>query len=172
MNRVYLGHGVQHSLQYTTGTSAGECTHNHVLLECIPPNCRVLVTCLSRTINISCRFLSKAIPSLLPGQEAGSEERASNHVQILPKLKGGSRYAQLFASRGANVVVNDVSKEAADKVVATITEGIYPLRMFSLGHSHHVFQLEARLLRTLRLSPMERQSFKRPLMHSVVSAFS
>jgi multifunctional beta-oxidation protein len=32
-------------------------------------------------------------------------------------------YSTFFASRGANVVVNDVSKENADKVVAEITKG-------------------------------------------------
>lgn len=33
-------------------------------------------------------------------------------------------YAELFASRGANVVVNDLNKEAATKVVNSITQGI------------------------------------------------
>ena len=37
----------------------------------------------------------------------------------------GYSYAQLFASRGANVVVNDVSKEAADKVVDAILKGAF-----------------------------------------------
>lgn len=32
-------------------------------------------------------------------------------------------YSTFFASRGANVVVNDVSKENADKVVTEITKG-------------------------------------------------
>ncbi|KAF8583076.1 multifunctional beta-oxidation protein [Ramaria rubella] len=45
------------------------------------------------------------------------------HTVVVTGAGGGlgRTYAQLFASRGANVVVNDVSKEAADKVVATIT---------------------------------------------------
>lgn len=33
------------------------------------------------------------------------------------------RYSLAFASRGANVVVNDVSKENAQKVVDEITKG-------------------------------------------------
>lgn len=36
------------------------------------------------------------------------------------------RYSLLFASRGANVVVNDVSQAAAQKVVDEITKGVWP----------------------------------------------
>lgn len=39
------------------------------------------------------------------------------------ELKHSCRYSLLFATRGANVVVNDVSKEAAQKVVDEITKG-------------------------------------------------
>ncbi|KAF8529806.1 peroxisomal hydratase-dehydrogenase-epimerase [Gautieria morchelliformis] len=44
------------------------------------------------------------------------------HTVVITGAGGGlgRTYAQLFASRGANVVVNDVSKEAADNVVAVI----------------------------------------------------
>ncbi|KAF8525833.1 multifunctional beta-oxidation protein [Hysterangium stoloniferum] len=46
------------------------------------------------------------------------------HTVVVTGAGGGlgRTYAQLFASRGANVVVNDLSKEAADKVVASITQ--------------------------------------------------
>lgn len=35
-----------------------------------------------------------------------------------------NRYSLLYASRGANVVVNDVSQAAAQKVVDEITKGM------------------------------------------------
>lgn len=36
-----------------------------------------------------------------------------------------SSYSQFFASRGANVVVNDVSRENAQKVVDAIVQGAW-----------------------------------------------
>jgi multifunctional beta-oxidation protein len=44
-------------------------------------------------------------------------------MPVLTLLNFDHSYSLFFASRGANVVVNDVSKDAADKVVAQITKG-------------------------------------------------
>lgn len=86
-------------------------------------------------------------------------------------LTAETSYAQLFASRGANVVVNDVSKDAADKVVASITKGICQQSIRIASHTH-VSQLEARPSRTLPLLQMEHQSYKQQLPNSVASVSS
>ncbi|GJJ08297.1 hypothetical protein Clacol_002508 [Clathrus columnatus] len=46
------------------------------------------------------------------------------HTVVVTGAGGGlgKAYAHLFASRGANVVVNDLNKEAAEKVVSSITQ--------------------------------------------------
>lgn len=46
------------------------------------------------------------------------------HIRLAPVR--WSRYSLLFASRGANVVVNDFNAAAAQKVVDEITKGAYP----------------------------------------------
>lgn len=92
-------------------------------------------------------------------------------VRVVLMLTAETSYAQLFASRGANVVVNDVSKDAADKVVASITKGICQQSIRIASHTH-VSQLEARPSRTLPLLQMEHQSYKQQLPYSVVSASS
>ncbi|KAH7106551.1 multifunctional beta-oxidation protein [Auriculariales sp. MPI-PUGE-AT-0066] len=53
-----------------------------------------------------------------------SELSFQKHVVVVTGAGGGlgRAYALLFASRGASVVVNDVSKEAAEKVVAEIVQ--------------------------------------------------
>ncbi|KAG8782718.1 hypothetical protein FRC20_010457 [Serendipita sp. 405] len=47
-----------------------------------------------------------------------------NQIVVITGAGGGlgKAYSLFFASRGASVVVNDVSKDAADKVVAQITK--------------------------------------------------
>jgi len=49
----------------------------------------------------------------------------SGHTVVVTGAGGGlgRAYSLFFASRGANVVVNDVSKENAGKVVDEITRG-------------------------------------------------
>lgn len=44
------------------------------------------------------------------------------------------RYSLLFASRGANVVVNDFNAAAAQKVVDEITKGQQPYSVILLSH--------------------------------------
>lgn len=47
------------------------------------------------------------------------------------------RYSHLFASRGANIVVNDFNAIAAQKVVDEITRGTY-LTFSVLANTNHI----------------------------------
>ena len=72
---------------------------------------------------------------LLPALVAVLEERQFSSLSLQPNVVRNQsltltlRYSLLYGSRGANVVVNDFNKEAAQKVVDEINAG-EPLSVF------------------------------------------
>ena len=69
----------------------------------------------------------------------GRRSRQSVSLHSVSQTPGGCNdlihsYSLLFASRGANVVVNDVSQAAAQKVVDEIVQGSILLSLSTLGY--------------------------------------
>lgn len=65
---------------------------------------------------------------LLPEPVGGLDERKQIRLVVGLPLILSFRYSLAFAARGANVVVNDVSKENAERVVEEIRKGEFVYR--------------------------------------------
>lgn len=76
----------------------------------------------------------------------------------------GRSYALMFGKLGANVVINDVTKEGADKVVEEVKTGESPFREINEPRTLLIIQLEVRLLRPFALPRTEMLSSKLPSM--------
>ena len=77
---------------------------------------------------VQCLSHSKDTPSLSPALVEASERRKPPPIHDVRRRQCSLldfSYSLAFASRGANVVVNDLNGEAAQKVVDEIVKGVF-----------------------------------------------
>ena len=87
----------------------------------------------------------------------------------------GRIYALMFGKMGANVVVNDVSKDGAQSVVNEVVKGKLtrsrPITQSALMASHGIWQLEEKLLLRPSRPKMEMALSRSPWRSSAVYTF-